>query len=289
MATSSSMPITVLSACLWVLLHGSILANAAPGATQHGCHLAWSRFNHEMSAGYACGEKADPSNPCTELCQRSIDKVLGACRGMKIPATITSFDESGPRSMKAASTHKSCNYGANTGRRLLTEGAISMKDMVKEKEEKQGHAKVHPDDALEARDAPRQNPPPENIHPGAAQAMGRLPITTDEHVDEVPGHEDVLICKDLDEACVDWAQSGECQANPSYMRETCPRSCGICNGGRGFVHPDGPPQAPPCVDGDVECVAWAEAGECEGNAEFMHTTCKKACGVCDGEKARDDL
>merc|ERR1712086_92975 len=99
MATSwsSGMPrILLFSACLYAMLHGSSLVNAAPAVTQQGCQVAWSRFNHEMSAGYACGAKADPLDPCTELCQRSIDKVLAACRGMKIPATITSFDESGP-------------------------------------------------------------------------------------------------------------------------------------------------------------------------------------------------
>ena len=35
-----------------------------------------------------------------------------------------------------------------------------------------------------------------------------------------------------------------------------------------------------CADGDERCAAWAAAGECEKNAQFMLATCRRACGKC---------
>ena len=35
-------------------------------------------------------------------------------------------------------------------------------------------------------------------------------------------------CKDRDDRCASWAASGECDANPGFMRSTCKRSCGAC-------------------------------------------------------------
>jgi len=36
-----------------------------------------------------------------------------------------------------------------------------------------------------------------------------------------------------------------------------------------------------CTDADSHCQAWAIAGECEKNPQFMHVHCKRACGRCD--------
>ena len=35
-------------------------------------------------------------------------------------------------------------------------------------------------------------------------------------------------CEDTDENCAQWAESGECQANPQYMGSACKASCGTC-------------------------------------------------------------
>ena len=35
-------------------------------------------------------------------------------------------------------------------------------------------------------------------------------------------------CRDMDEGCQDWAAQGECEANASFMAESCPVSCGGC-------------------------------------------------------------
>jgi len=36
-----------------------------------------------------------------------------------------------------------------------------------------------------------------------------------------------------------------------------------------------------CSDSNRSCSAWARAGQCHQNPEFMNSQCKKACGVCD--------
>ena len=35
-------------------------------------------------------------------------------------------------------------------------------------------------------------------------------------------------CKDEHDACANWAKSGECKANPGFMRASCPVSCDSC-------------------------------------------------------------
>ena len=36
-------------------------------------------------------------------------------------------------------------------------------------------------------------------------------------------------CEDLEENCVFWAKSGECDANPNYMLRNCPNACNVCS------------------------------------------------------------
>lgn len=36
-----------------------------------------------------------------------------------------------------------------------------------------------------------------------------------------------------------------------------------------------------CVGGHEGCAAWAKAGECDKNREFMHRVCGGACGICE--------
>lgn len=42
-----------------------------------------------------------------------------------------------------------------------------------------------------------------------------------------PSDED---CQDSDENCSAWADRGECEANPAWMRPNCARSCRTCGG-----------------------------------------------------------
>ncbi|XP_035673696.1 uncharacterized protein LOC118414053 [Branchiostoma floridae] len=38
------------------------------------------------------------------------------------------------------------------------------------------------------------------------------------------------VCEDAHEFCVNWASTGECDANPNYMLNQCQLSCGVCQG-----------------------------------------------------------
>jgi hypothetical protein len=37
-----------------------------------------------------------------------------------------------------------------------------------------------------------------------------------------------------------------------------------------------------CEDSDWKCAAWALSGECEADAEFMASKCRRSCGLCGG-------
>eukprot|EP01065_Artemidia_motanka_P013483 TRINITY_DN1747_c0_g4_i1.p1 TRINITY_DN1747_c0_g4~~TRINITY_DN1747_c0_g4_i1.p1 ORF type:complete len:258 (+),score=65.33 TRINITY_DN1747_c0_g4_i1:69-842(+) len=38
-----------------------------------------------------------------------------------------------------------------------------------------------------------------------------------------------------------------------------------------------------CSDWDTNCRSWADAGECGRNRVYMHESCRKACGLCEGK------
>ena len=46
-----------------------------------------------------------------------------------------------------------------------------------------------------------------------------------------------------------------------------------------------------CKDVEEMCSAWAKGGECDRNTKFMHSQCRKSCGLCvdegAGEEAKD--
>lgn len=35
-----------------------------------------------------------------------------------------------------------------------------------------------------------------------------------------------------------------------------------------------------CADDDGSCAEWAAQGECDANADFMHTACRRSCKLC---------
>ena len=72
-------------------------------------------------------------------------------------------------------------------------------------------------------------------------------------------------CTDEDqENCPNWASTGECEKNPSYMLLNC---AGSCN-----------PQC--CTDSNVNCASWASSGECKKNPGYMSNICKASCQKC---------
>ena len=83
--------------------------------------------------------------------------------------------------------------------------------------------------------------------------------------------------------CSSWAEAGECEVNRVYMQKNCRRSCGMCG------CDDRPPSSTITEDGGVEwrggsaeCGRWASQGECERNPKFMHESCRRSCGLCEG-------
>lgn len=45
---------------------------------------------------------------------------------------------------------------------------------------------------------------------------------------------------------------------------------------------------PSCVDASPNCEAWAAAGECQRNPEYMQRSCPAACGRCAAEESRKE-
>ena len=60
-------------------------------------------------------------------------------------------------------------------------------------------------------------------------------ILTDTDANVVP-----VWCVDANENCESWAQAGECEANPGFMRASCMRSCDACAPRRAKGDGDGP-------------------------------------------------
>ena len=42
------------------------------------------------------------------------------------------------------------------------------------------------------------------------------------------GDDDEEECRDTNDMCCGWAHDGECEKNPSFMLQSCPRSCDTC-------------------------------------------------------------
>ncbi|XP_065068435.1 uncharacterized protein LOC135693793 [Rhopilema esculentum] len=110
-------------------------------------------------------------------------------------------------------------------------------------------------------------------------------------------------CKDTDSNCQNWAKSGECHKNPSWMLRSC---CSSCSGSMGSCTADtyGATQCASfvknygcthngewmwanccksckdCLDSMGECAYWASIGECDNNKSWMQENCKLSCKVC---------
>ena len=90
-------------------------------------------------------------------------------------------------------------------------------------------------------------------------------------------------CGDSNEQCVNWANAGECDANPGFMTTSCKWSCGLCKGGTP------PKKKASCADTNRMCATWASIGECESNPGFMKVQCPVTCRMCQSEDCFDVL
>ncbi|XP_038069084.1 high choriolytic enzyme 1-like isoform X2 [Patiria miniata] len=76
-------------------------------------------------------------------------------------------------------------------------------------------------------------------------------------------------CQDMDSRCRQWARSGSCETNRSYMFTYCQMSCRICGPGSGRR----------CMDKSDYCSLWKDQGHCE-TTRSMRRECKRTCGFC---------
>lgn len=72
------------------------------------------------------------------------------------------------------------------------------------------------------------------------------------------------------EMCESWAESGECESNPTFMKKECTSSC--ANAGTYKTQMQ------------KECEGYALAGECSRNPAFMLSTCRKECDKWEASK-----
>jgi hypothetical protein len=118
------------------------------------------------------------------------------------------------------------------------------------------------------------------------------------------------LCADETRDCVIWMKAGECHSNSDFMMESCPRSCGFCDGaaaraeasasagraeasasagraearasaGRAEASASADRAGTTCVDARAECAAWAAGRQCAKNGDWMRLHCQRACGLCE--------
>ena len=83
--------------------------------------------------------------------------------------------------------------------------------------------------------------------------------------------------------CAYWADIGECDANPGFMLEACPKSCGTCPEPPTEPSPPGVPEPPvfgDCFDNHPHCSFWQSKNECELSKNWMDENCARSCGLC---------
>jgi hypothetical protein len=107
--------------------------------------------------------------------------------------------------------------------------------------------------------------------------------------------------------CYIWANQGECERNPLYMKQQCSKACNVC--GSPTNTPDNnilwPWQWFPmfanmlpkewtalggCKDvyEKIKCQSWKERGDCVTNQRWMKDNCKSTCNLCGSTVSRSE-
>uniref|UniRef100_A0A2C9LK61 Metalloendopeptidase n=1 Tax=Biomphalaria glabrata TaxID=6526 RepID=A0A2C9LK61_BIOGL len=101
-------------------------------------------------------------------------------------------------------------------------------------------------------------------------------------------------------ACYIWANQGECERNPKYMKAYCKKACGECGTGPRSqgkksrlwswtwfplmtkMLPKQLRNIGPCKDfySPQKCKTWKERGDCSTNTRWMINNCQATCGLC---------
>jgi hypothetical protein len=72
------------------------------------------------------------------------------------------------------------------------------------------------------------------------------------------------------EMCESWAESGECESNPAFMKKECTAACANQGKYKSQIQ--------------KECEGYALAGECSRNPAFMLSTCRRECDKWEASK-----
>uniref|UniRef100_A0A5S6QGN7 ShKT domain-containing protein n=1 Tax=Trichuris muris TaxID=70415 RepID=A0A5S6QGN7_TRIMR len=85
-------------------------------------------------------------------------------------------------------------------------------------------------------------------------------------------------CPDAVVTCAFWANKGECDKNPYWMKPNCQKSCNSCGSTVGSINK---PQSKPGCDNQHElCQFWKSIGECASNMNYMASKCPLSCESC---------
>ncbi|XP_033634858.1 uncharacterized protein LOC117296096 [Asterias rubens] len=112
--------------------------------------------------------------------------------------------------------------------------------------------------------------------PGTSSSEDETSSLTELTTSKTP-RETLIPCTDGHTSCERWAEIGECEKNPQWMRWNCRDSCKTCED-----------LITGCFDSNSQCPAWANTGECEANPDWMRSNCRKSCQTCD-EDFSDDV
>lgn len=98
-------------------------------------------------------------------------------------------------------------------------------------------------------------------------------------------------CEDKATQCKQWANSGECQRNPTFMHDECALSCGRCRLKKAAPAAEATvpaSEAEPTTAVDAtealrlsKCRSWADSGECKKNPTYMKSKCSDVCAARD--------
>lgn len=116
-------------------------------------------------------------------------------------------------------------------------------------------------------------------------------------------------CLDHHASCSLWGEEGECQLNPSFMFQSCSKTCDVCFGDK-RQHLDAKVGVDRIVNllqetkqylemfqknetvnavwslcakslANSMCAGWAALGECDANPAYMRSNCAAVCKTCD--------
>ncbi|KHJ49503.1 shTK domain protein [Trichuris suis] len=85
-------------------------------------------------------------------------------------------------------------------------------------------------------------------------------------------------CPDSVVTCAFWANKGECEKNPFWMKPNCQKSCNSCGATVGTVNK--PASKPGCENQHELCQFWKSIGECASNLNYMMSKCPLSCESC---------